>query len=144
MIIQDVVFKNFAGQASKKHDPTVGAFVCSSSTVTPTLYFLSPLRLLLHSLSPIPSITFHCSSIPHPYLPSIPTYPRYISPSHYPPPLHSPIPLPLSPYPLSSSPTNPPQLPPTNPPIPPTVLQKYNRAKYKHNHAEWEDRKMDV
>ncbi|KAM0155250.1 hypothetical protein ACHAQE_006850 [Botrytis cinerea] len=32
MTIQDVVFKNFVGVASKKHDPKVGTLVCSSAT----------------------------------------------------------------------------------------------------------------
>ncbi|QSZ31235.1 hypothetical protein DSL72_000798 [Monilinia vaccinii-corymbosi] len=31
MIIQDVVFKNFTGVSSKKHDPKVGSLVCSSA-----------------------------------------------------------------------------------------------------------------
>lgn len=34
MIIQDVVFKNFTGVASTKHDPKVGTLVCSSAAVS--------------------------------------------------------------------------------------------------------------
>ncbi|KAJ8070540.1 hypothetical protein OCU04_000914 [Sclerotinia nivalis] len=32
MVIQDVVFKNFVGVASSKHDPKVGTLVCSSAS----------------------------------------------------------------------------------------------------------------